>query len=141
MIVISFAACMGFLIFIISFVGQGYVRHVVIFWEEDIRATVAFRSVNNTTEVVGLIGNGGVDPTLVMKAGHTPYILTVINQDTKPHMFFVPGLYIHTKLLQPGQNDTITLRSENETEYKYYDNMEPDRVIGKIISVKVERFD
>jgi hypothetical protein len=141
MIVIAFAASMSFLIFIVVFVGEGYVRHVVIFWNEDIRTTVAFRSENGSTHVVGLIGNGGVDPTLVMKAGHTPYILTVINQDTKPHMFFVPGLYIHTKLLEPGENDTITLISEKETEYNYYDNMQPDKAIGKIIAVKVERFD
>lgn len=141
MIIVAFVASMSFFIFIVVFVGQGYVRHVVIFWDEDIRATVAFRSENGTTHVVGLIGNGGVDPTLVMKAGHTPYILTVINQDVIPHMFFVSGLYAHTKLLRPGENDTITIVSKNETEYNYYDRMQPDKVIGKIIAVKVERFD
>lgn len=141
MIIISLAASMSFLIFIVSFVGQGYVRHVVIFWDEDIRATVAFRGENGTTHIVGLVGNGGVDPTLVMKAGHTPYILTVINQDVRSHMFFVSGLYAHTKILRPGDNDTITLVSKNEAEYNYYDLIQPGKIIGKIIAVKVERFD
>ncbi|MDE1845645.1 MAG: cupredoxin domain-containing protein [Thaumarchaeota archaeon] len=141
MIAISLTASMFLLIFIVVFVGQGNVRHVIIFWDEDIRTTVAFRSENSTTHVVGLVGNGGVDPTLVMKAGHTPYILTVINQDTVPHMFFVSGLNAHTKLLRPGENDTITLVSKNESEYNYYDRMQPDKIIGKIIAVKVERFD
>lgn len=140
-VIISIVCSMILFIAIIGFVGQGFVRHVTIFWEEDIRATVAFRDVDGHLSVVGLIGNGGTDPTLVMKAGSTPYILTVINQDTKPHMFYVDGLNAHTKLLYPGENDTITLVSKNETTYNYYDRLQPDRIIGHIIAARVEPID
>ena len=139
MIIYAIVGSMAFLIFIVIFVGEGFVRQVPIFWKEDIRATVAFREIDGQLKVVGLIGNGGIDPTLVMKVG-TPYILTVINQDTKPHMFYVDGLNAHTKVLSAGENDTITLISKNEATYNYYDRF-PEKIIGQIISARVEATD
>ncbi len=108
---IALVGGISFLVLIVVFVGEGFVRQVPIFWKEEIRATVAFQKIDGQVKVVGLIGNGDTNPVLVMKAGDSPYILTVINQDTEPHIFYVDGLKVHTKLLQPNENDTITLIS------------------------------
>ena len=140
-VVIALVTTLVFFVFIVVFVGEGFVRQVPIFWKEDIRTTVAFKEIDGQLKVVGLIGNGGTDPTLVMKAGSTPYILTVINQDSKPHMFYVDGLNAHTKVLRAGENDTITLISKNEATYNYYDRFNPEKIIGQIISARVEATD
>ena len=138
---ITIIGCISFLILIVVFVSAGFVRQVPIFWQEEIRATVAFREVNGQLKVVGIIGNGDTNPTLVMKAGDSPYILTVINQDTKPHIFYVDGLGVHTKLLQANENDTITLISKKESTYNYFDSLNPDKKIGQIIAARVEAFE
>lgn len=140
-VLIALVGCISFLILIVVFVSSGFVRQVPIFWKEEIRATVAFQEINGQLKVVGLIGNGDTNPTLVMKAGDSPYILTVINQDTKPHIFYVDGLEVHTKLLQPNENDTITLISKKETTYNYYDSLNPEKKIGQIIAARVEAFE
>lgn len=140
-VVIALVATLVFFVFIVVFVGEGFVRQVPIFWKEDIRTTVAFKEIDGQLKVIGLIGNGGTDPTLVMKAGSTPYILTVINQDTKPHMFYVDELNAHTKILRAGENDTITLISKNEATYNYYDRFNPEKIIGQIIAARVEATD
>lgn len=140
-IIIALVGGMAFLAFIVIFVGEGFVRQVPIFWKEEIRATVAFREIDGQVKIVGLIGNGGVNPTLVMRSGDTSYILTVINQDTKPHMFYVDGLDIHTKLLLQGENDTIVLISKKEATFNYYDQLNPEKIIGQIISARVEATD
>ena len=51
-------------------------------------------------------------------------------------MFYVKGLEVHTKLLRPNENDTITIYSKNPGTYNYYDRVE-DMQIGKIKAVKV----
>lgn len=140
-ILVALVGGISFLILIVVFVSAGFVRQVPIFWQEEIRATVAFREINGQLKVVGLIGNGDTNPTLVMKAGDSPYLLTVINQDTKPHIFYVDGLQVHTKLLQPNENDTITLISKKETTYNYYDSLNPEKKIGQIIAARVEAFE
>ena len=138
---IAVVDCVSVLVLIVVFVSAGFVRQVPIFWKEEVRATVAFEEVNGELKVVGLIGNSDTNPTLVMKAGDSPYILTVINQDTKPHIFYVEGLGVHTKLLQPNENDTITLISKKESTYNYYDGLNPDKKIGQIIAARVELFE
>jgi len=140
-VIIALVSTLVFFVLIVVFVGEGFVRQVPIFWKEDIRTMVAFKEIDGQLKVVGLIGNGGTDPILVMKAGSTPYILTVINQDTKPHMFYVDGLNVHTKVLRAGENDTITLISKNEDTYNYYDRFDPEKIIGQIISARVEATD
>lgn len=119
------------------FVGQGNVRHVPIFWKETIRSTVAFQNIDGETKVIGIAGNGEISPTLIMRSGDYAYVLTVINQDTITHMFYVSGLHMNTKVLRPGENDTITLYSKNEGIFKYYDRFEDDKILGEIRAVKV----
>jgi hypothetical protein len=127
---------MIFFSLLIGFIGQGNVRQVPIFFKEHMEATVAFRNIDGETKIVGLKGNAGINPTLVMRTGDFAYILTVINQDTTPHMFYVDGLEIHTKALRPGENDTVTIYSKNLGTYNYYDRIE-EKQIGKIKAVKV----
>jgi hypothetical protein len=141
LVIIALVGCMVFFALVVVFVGEGFVRQVPIFWKEDIRSMIAFKEMDGQLKVIGLVGNGGIDPTLVMKAGSTPYILTVINQDTKPHMFYVDGLNVHTKALRAGENDTITLVSKDEATYNYYDRFNPEKIIGQIIAARVEAFD
>jgi len=141
LIMVSLVGVLSIFAFIVIFVGEGNVRHVVIFWKEEIKATVAFENIRGNLLVVGLEGNGGTNPTLVMKTGDTRYILTVINYDSKPHVFYVDGLNVKTRLLEPGQNDTVILVSKEEKTYNYYDGLNMSRPIGQVIAAKVEFFD
>ncbi len=123
---------------LILFVNGGGVRHVSIFWKEKVEASVAFRNVNGELKVVGINGITQVNPTLVARTGDTAYILTVINQDTTPHVFYIDGgLNIHTKVIRPGQNDTITIYSKNEGTYNYYDWVTKGKPLGQFKTVRI----
>jgi hypothetical protein len=116
---------------LILFVGEGGVRHVPITSNEVIRTTVAFREIGGETKVVGITGNTQMNPTLVSRTGSdTIYLLTVIDQDTDPHMFYIDGLNLHTKILRPGENDTITIYPTREGIYDYYDRLAIDMKKG-----------
>ncbi len=120
------------------FVNGGGVRHVSIFWKEKVEASVAFRNVNGELKVVGINGITQVNPTLVARTGDTAYILTVINQDTTPHVFYIDGgLNIHTKVIRPGQNDTITIYPKNEGTYYYYDWVTKGKPLGQFKTVRI----
>jgi hypothetical protein len=109
---------------LLTLVGGGGVRHVPIYWKEKVEATVAFKTIDGQLKVVGIKGNGQVNPTLVSRTGDTAYVLTVVNEDINPHMFYIGGINAHTKLLRLGQNDTITIFSKKEGTYNYYDRFE-----------------
>ncbi|MGC1134416.1 MAG: cupredoxin domain-containing protein [Nitrososphaeraceae archaeon] len=120
---------------LILFVGGGGVRHVPITFNEVIQTTVAFRNIDGELKVSGITGNTQVNPTLVSRTGtDTIYLLTVINQDTYPHMFYIDGLNLHTKILRPGENDTITIFPKREGVYDYYDRLALDVVKGTTAS-------
>ncbi len=112
----GFAALGGMIVF----TGQGYVRHVNIFFPEEIRQTLEFQNIDGQTVVVGTIGNLGVNPSLISRTEFA-YILTIKNADTKPHLFYVDPIGVKTKLLEPGQSDTIIIQSKQETTLQYYD--------------------
>ncbi|MDR4510991.1 MAG: cupredoxin domain-containing protein [Nitrososphaeraceae archaeon] len=124
-------------------IGQGSVRHVPITYKEVIKATVAFKNIDGDIKIVGLVGNTGINPTLISRTGDTEYSLTVINQDKQPHMFYIDGLNVHTKLLRFGENDTITIQPKNEATYHYYDrvpilkNNDLSQPIGEFKTLKV----
>jgi hypothetical protein len=125
---------------LLTLVGGGGVRHVPIYWKEKIEATVAFKTIDGQLKVVGIKGNGQVNPTLVSRTGDTAYILTVVNEDINPHMFYIDGINAHTKLLRQGQNDTITIYSKKEGTYNYYDrfeNIENLHPLGQFKAMKV----
>jgi hypothetical protein len=137
-VVLSIVAMISVFAFLIIFVGEGGVRHVSIFWKEKIEASIALRNVNGELKVVGINGNTQVNPTLVARTGDTAYILTVINQDAMPHVFYIDGgLNIHTKVIRPGQNDTITMYPKNEGTYNYYDWFTKGKPLGQFKTVRV----
>lgn len=123
----GFAALGG----IILFAGQGYVRHVNIFFPEEIRQTLEFQNIDGQTVIVGTIGNLGVNPSLISRTEFA-YILTIKNADTKPHLFYVDTIGVKTKLLEPGQTDTIIIQSKQEATLQYYDIAEKKQLLGTI---------
>jgi hypothetical protein len=119
--IIGMIAAFAILIF---FVSEGGVRHVPITFKEKIEAAVAFRNIDGEIKVAGIAGNTQVNPTLVSRSGHdTVYALTVINQDNDLHMLYIDGLNLHTKILRPGDTDTITIYPKQEGSYNYYDRL------------------
>ncbi|NDB51797.1 MAG: hypothetical protein EB150_03865 [Nitrososphaeria archaeon] len=121
---------------IVLFAGQGYVRHVNIFWPEEVRQTLEFRNVNGNTVVVGTIGNSGTNPDLITRADFV-YVLTVKNADTKPHLLYVDTVDVKTKVLGPGELDTITIKSKKEATFHYYDIADQKQLLGTIQIKKV----
>ena len=121
----------------IGFIGQGNVRHVSIFWQETVEQTVAFEDVNGEVQLRGIVGiSGEPNPTLVSRTGFA-YILTVVNNGETNHRLYIDGLNVQTDLLDPGEQDTITIYPTEEGTYNYYDKRERLKLLGqlKIISV------
>jgi hypothetical protein len=108
----------------IGFIGQGNVRHVEIFWKEKVEQTVAFEDVNGEVQLRGVTGiSGELNPHLISRTSFA-YILTVINNGDKHHRLYIDGLEIQSNLLEPGQQDVITIYPTEEGLYKYYDKRE-----------------
>jgi Cupredoxin-like domain len=135
LVVFSLVGMVLVLVISLMLIGNGVVRHVAITYKEIIKATVAFKNIDGDIKVVGIIGNIGINPTLVSRSGETEYALTVINEDKEPHMFYIDGLNVHTKLLRFGENDTITIRLDKEGTYNYYDRVSLEKNNGSIIPI------
>ena len=119
-IVIGVVALAG----IIGFTGQGNVRHVSIFWQERVEQTVAFEDVDGKVQLQGISGIGGEpNPHLITRTSFA-YLLTVINNGDKHHRLYIEGLDVQTNLLEPGQQETLTLYPDKEGVYKYFDKRE-----------------
>ncbi|MGB5091120.1 MAG: hypothetical protein WBN72_09275 [Nitrososphaeraceae archaeon] len=134
----------GFVALILFFVliSGGIVRHVPITWQEKIETTIAFKTIDGKLNVIGIIGNSGINPTLLMRIKGFAMVLTVINQDNIPHMLYIEGLGVHTKILRAGENQTITFYSPTEGTYNYYDRLSSsNKPIGQIKAVKVTSFE
>lgn len=130
------------LIVLIVFVNGGLVRHVPITWQEKIETTIAFRTIAGELKVVGIKGNGAINPTLLMRTRDFAMVLTVLNQDNSPHMLYVDRLNVHTGFLWPGENQTITFYSPTEDTYNYYDRLSgSSKPIGQIKAVKVTAYE
>lgn len=130
------------LILFFALISGGSVRHVPITWQEKIQTTIVFKTINGQLNVIGIIGNSGTNPTLLMRIKDFAMVLTVINQDNIPHMLYIDGLGVHTKILKPGENQTITFYSPTEGTYNYYDRLSSSsKPIGQIKAVKVTAYD
>ena len=125
---VSFAALIGF-------AGQGNVRHIAIFWPENVKQTVAFEDVDGHVQLKGISGvDGEPNPYLVTRTSFA-YLLTVINNGDKSHRLYIEGLNVQTDLLEPGQQQTLTIHPNKEGVYKYYDKRESLQQLG-ILEVK-----
>ncbi|MFB5647148.1 MAG: hypothetical protein ACE5RO_03270 [Candidatus Nitrosomaritimum yanchengensis] len=114
----------------IGFIGQGNVRHVEIFWQEKVEQTVAFEEIDGKVQLRGISGvTGEPNPHLISRTSFA-YILTVVNNGEKHHRLYIEGLDIQTDLLEPGQQDTITIYPSKEGVYKYYDKRERLEELG-----------
>lgn len=112
------------LAFIIGFIGQGNIRHVEIFWQEKVQQTVSFEDVDGEVQLKGISGiSGETNPHLISRTSFA-YIITVINNGDKHHRLYIEGFEIQSDLLEPGQQDVITLYPTKEGIYKYFDKRE-----------------
>lgn len=59
-IVAVLVGCLAFFALIAVFVGEGFVRQVPIFWNEEVHATVAFRTAGPTCKWLALSGTEGL---------------------------------------------------------------------------------
>jgi hypothetical protein len=126
----------GFASFI-GVIGQGNVRHVEIFWPEKVEQTVAFEDIDGQVKLVGISGTAeDNNPTLIMRTSFA-YVLTVENHGTQHHRLYIDDFNVQTDLLEPGQNDTITIYPDKEGIFNYYDKREKLTLLGQLISVEV----
>jgi len=124
MIIIAIVMGVVALAGIIGFTGQGNVRHVSIFWQERVEQTVAFEDVNGKVQLQGILGiDGEPNPHLITRTSFA-YLLTVINNGDKHHRLYIEGLDVQTNLLEPDQQETLTLYPDKEGVYKYFDKRE-----------------
>lgn len=136
-IIIAIVAGVAALGIMVGVIGQGNVREVPLFYPEKVEQTVAFQEFDGKVMLVGKLGiTEGNNPTLIMRTSFA-YILTVINEGTTEHRLYIDGLEIQTDLLNPGENDTITVIPTEEGVYNYYDKR--DRIIhlGQLKAVTV----
>ena len=125
------------LIIIVGFIGQGNVRHVAIFWPEKVEHTVIFEDIDGKTQIRAIKGvTGDVNPTLLSRTSFA-YVLTVINNGTINHRLYIEGFNVQTDLLEPGQQDIITIYPDKEGEFAYYDKRQDLTPLGKIKIVTV----
>jgi hypothetical protein len=135
-VIIALSAGITALILMVVFIGQGNVRHVQIFFPEQIQQTIAFQDEEGVTKIVGISGIAGNNPTLIMRTSFA-YVLTVVNQGESPHQFYIDGLEIQTSVLEPRKKETITIYPDKEAIYNYYDKMDLSKPLGQLKSVTV----
>ena len=132
LVIAALVAGMVGLAAMVGFTGQGNVRHVSIFWTEKVEQTVVFEEVGDQVKIKAIKGVKGDDnPTLISRTSFV-YNLTVINNGTTFHRLYIDGFNVQTDLLEPGQQDTITIYPEEEGEYTYYDKKQYLKPLGKI---------
>ena len=97
------------------------VRHVEnLFFQKQVKQTVAFEDINGQVRLVGVSGTGeSNNPTLVTRVSFE-YVLTVVNQGETHHRLYVDGVNVQTDLLAPGEKDTITIIPTEEGTYKLF---------------------
>ena len=132
-LVVGFSA----LAILVVVIGQGNVRHVALFWQEKVEQTVVFEDVNGEVQIRAIKGvESDPNPTLVSRTSFA-YVLTVINEGDKHHRLYIEGFEVQTDLLEPGQQETITIFPQEEGVYNYYDKRERLKLLGQIKIVNV----
>lgn len=141
-VMIAVTGTIGAFIILFVVVSGGGVRHVQIFLPEKTENTLAFREIDGEVALVGIKGIAQVNPLMIMRTGDYSLELTVINEDDAPHMLYIDGVGVYTKVLRPGDTDIVSFQSPGEATYNYYDYMDDSRQpLGQIRAVKVTAFD
>ena len=136
-IVFALVGGLAALVILFGYICQGNVRHVQIFFPEQVQQTVAFKDVNGEVRLVGISGIGGDNnPTLIMRTSFA-YVLTVVNDGEQHHRLYIDGLEVQTDLLKPGEKDTITVYPTEEGTYNYYDKRQDLKLLGQLKAVTV----
>jgi hypothetical protein len=126
----------------LAIISGGAVRQSKIFLPEKTQDTIAFRNVEGQVKVVGTNGVAGINPTLTMRTGDFAMELTVINDDSNPHVLYIDGLNLSTKVLRPGDSQVLMFYSKGEATYNYYDwNHNNNNPLGQIRAVKVTMYE
>ena len=137
LIVIVIIASIATFAGMIAFVGQGNVRETQIFWTEKVQQTVVFEDIDGKVQLRGIKGvTGEPNPTLLSRTSFV-YILTVINNGDTQHRLYIEGFHVETDLLEPGEQDTITVYPTEEGVYTYYDKRQTLEALGQIKIVSV----
>ncbi len=141
-VIAAVVGCVAAFVVLLVVVSGGGVRHVQIFLPEKIEQTLVFREVDGKVALVGTKGIAQVNPNLIMRTGDFAMEITVINEDDRPHMMFIDGVNVSTKVLLPGDTDVVTFYSKGEATFNYYDWLSEDRQpLGQIRAMKVTAFD
>lgn len=125
-VVIGVVALAGMIVFI----GQGNIRPVPIFWQENIKQTIAFEDIDGNVQIQGISGIGGEPNPYLVTRTNFAYLLTVINNGDKHHRLYIEGLNVQTDLLEPGKQETLTIYPTKEGVYKYYDKRQGLELLG-----------
>ncbi len=136
-VVVSIIGAVVALAAMIGFIGQGNIRQVPIFWQEKVEQTVVFEDIDGKVQLRGVLGvSGDPNPTLISRTGFA-YFLTVVNNGDKEHRLYIEGLNVQTDLLDPGEQETLTIFPNEPGTYTYYDKRQTLQKLGelKIISV------
>ncbi|HXV45219.1 MAG TPA: hypothetical protein VD736_00930 [Nitrososphaera sp.] len=141
LILLALVGGMAAFAILLVFISGGLVRHVDIFLPEKAYATVAFQRIDGEVKLVGTGGIAGVNPTILMRTGDFAMELTVVNEDSERHALYIDGLNISTKFLNPGESDVLTIYSEGEATYDYYDYGVQDGPLGQLRAVKVTMYE
>jgi hypothetical protein len=141
LILLALVGGMAAFAILLVFISGGLVRHVDIFLPEKAYATVAFQRIDGEVKLVGTGGIAGVNPTILMRTRDFAMELTVVNEDSERHALYIDGLSISTKFLNPGESDVLTIYSEGEATYDYYDYGAQDEPLGQLRAVKVTMYE
>ena len=101
------------------------------------RTNGCFEEIDGVVQINAIKGvSWEKNPTLYSRTSFA-YILTVINNGTTLHRLYIDGFNVQTELLEPGQEDTITIYPQEEEKFTYYDKREYKIPLGKIKIVSV----
>jgi hypothetical protein len=101
-----------------------------------LQVTLAFEEKNGETNIVGIQGVSGKNPTLVTRTGFV-YDLVIMNNADLPHSLFLNGFNLSSGSIAPGTTKIMTIYPTTVGVFDYYDEtmLSP---LGKLQVVKVE---
>ncbi len=92
-------------------------------------------------KVKGVLGIGGINPTITMRASETYHQMQfrVVNGDDQPHQLVIEDI-ASTKVLELGDLDTLILSGGEYGKYRYYDAI-TNTTLGEFWILRVSALD